>query len=259
MSMMANHTDQTQATRVRRLDDSQLASFDEEYVGDKEWKIVHTCIDRHFSNRPFSFLDVGGGNGLFADRLLENYPKSRGTVLDNAEFLLSKNKRCGERKRVICESAGSLEKLFAGEQFDVIFMNWVLHHLVADSYSCTTETVKSVLQMSGRILHEQGRILIFEHMYNGWLIDNLPSHIIYHLTCCRKLAGLMKLLGANTAGVGVCFRSKRAWLRIIQDAGMNVVYTDGSRWPQPIAYKLLLHMGNIRGGHFELGKGRSSL
>ncbi|NJO57968.1 MAG: class I SAM-dependent methyltransferase [Richelia sp. RM2_1_2] len=77
---------------MKQLEDSQLETFDTEYVNDKRWQIIKEQIERDFPEGDFTFLDVGGGNGLFADRLLSNYPKSRGTVLDNSELLLSKNK-----------------------------------------------------------------------------------------------------------------------------------------------------------------------
>jgi SAM-dependent MidA family methyltransferase len=33
--------------------------------------IFASRIAAHFADRPFSVVDVGGGNGTFADRLLE--------------------------------------------------------------------------------------------------------------------------------------------------------------------------------------------
>jgi len=252
-------TAQSETMQVRRLADSQLANFDKEYVGERKWAALRACIDRDFSGRPFSFLDIGGGNGLFADRVLATYSNSRGTVLDNAEILLRKNKDWPDRKTIVCGSAENLETLFAGERFDIIFMNWVLHHLVGESYASTTENVRRLLHGAGSLLHPNGRISIFEHMYDGLVIDNLPSHIIYHLTSSRRLSSLIRRWGANTAGVGVCFRSRKAWLDIIRDAGLDAVeYSEGSRWPIRLAHRLLLHMGNVRGGHFWIRRGLSS-
>jgi SAM-dependent methyltransferase len=251
---------QTETIQVRRLDDSQLANFDKDYVGDEKWAALRACIDRDLPDGSFSFLDIGGGNGLFADKVLAAYPQSRGTVLDNAAILLRKNKDWEDRKTIVCGSAENLETLFGAERFDIIFMNWVLHHLVGDSYTCTTENVRHLLHMSASILRQHGRISIFEHMYDGLVIDNLPSHIIYHLTSSMRLSSLMRRWGANTAGVGVCFRSRKAWLEIIRDAGLEVVeYAEGPRWPEPLRQILLLHLGHVRGGHFWIGKPAASV
>lgn len=244
---------QSKAIRIRRLADRQLVNFDKEYVEDRKWAAMRACIDREFSEKPFSFLDIGGGNGVFADRILVAYPQSRGVVLDNAQILLQKNTDRGHRKRIVQGCAEDLATLFVGERFDIIFMNWVLHHLVGDSYSSTTANVKHVLCASGGILCDQGRISIFEHMYDGLILDSLPSHIIYHLTSTKRLAPLVRRFGANTAGVGVCFRSRRGWSAIICNAGMEVIrYSESPPWPIRPSHRLLLHMGNIRGGHFWL-------
>lgn len=240
---------------IRKLTPKQLSNFDTEYFKGKPWEIVKECIDRDFSDRPFSFLDLGGGNGIFTDRVLENYPNSRATILDNSELLLNKNKKKTNRKKIILESIENMGSLFRGKNFDIIFMNWVLHHLVADSYLDTLRNIKSVLRMISKMMNDQGRISIFENMYDGLVFDNLPSHIIYHLTCVKTLEKLMSRLGANSAGVGVCFQSKKAWLNIIENAGLRVIqYSDHDKCRGPFYRKLLLHLGNVRVGHFWVGK-----
>ncbi len=59
-------------------------------------------------------------------------------------------------------------------------------------------------------------------MYDGAVFDALPSHLIYELTASKALAGITWRMGANTAGVGVCFRSKRGWEKVIDQAGLTV-------------------------------------
>jgi hypothetical protein len=129
-------------------------------------------------------------------------------------------------------------------------MNWILHHLVDDSYSKTTENVKTLLRDISQILNSDGKISILENMYDGWAFDNLPGHMIYHLTRAKTLEQFVRILGANTAGTGVCFRSKKAWLKLIENEGMRTLrYSDYDKWRVPFYRKLLLHFGNIRVGH----------
>ena len=78
-------------TTIKKLDDSQLAGFDWEFVGDEKKAAIKALIDQDFSSGKIRFLDVGGGNGVFADWLLSEYPESEGVVLDNSESLLSLN------------------------------------------------------------------------------------------------------------------------------------------------------------------------
>ena len=49
-------------------------------------------------------------------------------------------------------------------------------------------------------------------MYQGWVVENVPGRLIYHLTSAKLTASLARRMGANTAGVGVCFLSKHQWL-----------------------------------------------
>ncbi|MFC1636762.1 methyltransferase [Planctomycetota bacterium] len=242
--------------KTKKLSDAQLNQFDIEYVIGNRWEMVKRCVEDDFPDGAFSFLDIGGGNGVFADRMLEYYPMATATVLDDSEVLLSKNKR-HERKKIIFGSVADMDELLAGSRFDIVFMNWLLHHLVSDSYGETTENVKSALQMSLDLLKDRGRLSVFENMYDGWLFDNLSGHIIFHLTSSRKLAGLMRKLGANTAGVGICVRSKKNWCKMIDESGLRLLrYTDGDGCHPSIPRKIFLHMGHIRVGHFWLAKTR---
>ena len=240
--------------KTKKLSDAQLNEFDIEYVTGNRWEIVKKCIDDDFPDGTFSFLDIGGGNGVFADRVLEHYPAATATVLDDSKVLLSKNKS-HERKKIIFGSVADMDELLEGSRFDIVCMNWLLHHLVSDSYGESSSNVKNALQMSLSLVKEGGRLSIFDNMYDGWLFHNLPGHIIFHLTSSRRLASLIRKLGANTAGVGICVRSKKNWCKVIGESGFKVLqYTDGDGCQPSIPRKFFLHMGHIRVGHFWLAK-----
>jgi hypothetical protein len=76
--------------------------------------------------------------------------------------------------------------------------------------------------------------------------------LIFGLTKSRALAPFTRRLGANTAGVGVCFLSERRWRALLAQAGLTVVefeYWSGSlavAWPKA----QLLHIGDAGAGHF---------
>jgi hypothetical protein len=101
-------------------------------------------------------------------------------------------------------------------------------------------------------MSDRGRISILDNMYNGAIIDGLPSRLIYGATSSKLLAKLVKKGGANTAGVGVCFLSKKQWDKTIRrSAGLTVQkYTADEPWKIPLTWSLFLHIGGIRCGHF---------
>jgi SAM-dependent methyltransferase len=233
------------------LNEKQLEAFDVEYVNNKRWIPIKQCIDRDFPDGQFSFVDLGGGNGIFADRILAAYPKSTGLVIDNSSFLLGKN-LFNDRKRTVLESVENISHILS-EKYDIIFFNWLLHHLIDNSYARSLEKINSVLDSAKGMLTERGRVSIYENMYKGFIIDNAPSVIIYHLTIAKAIAPLIRRGGANTAGVGVCFLSYKKWYSTIKQIGYDILdYTNDDIWSINWKWHTFLLIKNIRCGHFWL-------
>ena len=209
--------------KLKKLADDQLATFDTDYVGGQRWDSLKAFMDAHFADRPVRVLDIGGGNGVFADKLLEAFPHASVTVLDNAEVLLDQNKP-NPRKRLLLSSVEDVSQQLNGELYDLITINWVLHHLVQDGYQPTADGVTETLVTLQENLAPNGMLSIFENLYDGALVDGLPSKAIFHLTSLQiaALAPLFRRLGANTAGVGVCFRSDKQWKQIFDASGLSL-------------------------------------
>jgi len=203
----------------RLLSDEQLMNFDGDFVDRFKWRRVRDCISRDFPSGDFSVLDVGGGNGLFADKILAEYPMSRVTVLDLSQMLLAKN-RPHPRKNVVLGSALELKAI--QDRWDLICINWLLHHLVAESYASSIANILSVLGQARELITPRGRLSVYENMFDGILIDRAPGRIIYELTATRWLSAFTRLAGANTGGVGVCFLSEQQWRRIFQKLSLRL-------------------------------------
>ena len=240
---------------ARMLDDDQLRTFDTEHICDREWQMIKPVFDAAFAGREFSFLDVGGGNGLFADMLLDAYPRARGVVLDPAEILLRENKP-SLRKETLLARAEEVDELFSTRKFDLILFNWILHHLVLDSYEKTVALQRMVIEKATRLLNRGGVISILENLYEGTIVDVAPSRLIFELTSSKILEPLVRRLGANTAGCGVCFRSRKAWQEEAENAGLSMK-TFIELTPKPIGLlkELLLHVGFVGHGFFWLQRG----
>lgn len=235
--------------QARKLQEHQLVDFNIEHVCDPEWKLVEPRFDARFAGRAFSFLDVGGGNGTFADRLLERYPQAEATVLDTAKPLLDLNVQ-NPRKTLMLGSAEHLARTFRSRKFDLIVFNWALHHFVTSSYQGTRQLQREVLAQARSLLTEGGVVSVFENLYNG-LPDGLPGRMIFHATASRAFAPFARKLGANTAGVGVCFLSRRQWETEAARAGLRVVsYVKG--FPKALSWtkRAALAVRSVHHGHF---------
>jgi SAM-dependent methyltransferase len=235
---------------MSHLADDQLAAFDTEYVDDARWPPIMdglACLPA-----DFQFIDVGGGNGVFADRVLDHFPSATGVVGDNAAVMLEANVSRA-RKRAILLDALSLPTATL-DRVDVVFLHWVLHHLVVTGdYARSRHNIVRVLSDVRWLLKAGGMVSVFENMYDGWPYHNTPSHLIFNATSAQRLAGAMRRFGANTAGVGVCFQSEASWRKIFDEAGFEIVtFTPDETWPMSRAKRVGLMIKSVRCGHFWL-------
>lgn len=205
---------------LRTLSEDQTRSFDVEYVDDDLWRLLSARLEGRLDRPDSTALDVGGGNGVFVDRILETFPEARVTNIEPASNLAARN-RSHPRKRVVGDTFQNAV-LDIAEKFDVIFFNWVLHHFVVSGYRNTRDCQVDALRHAQVMLRDNGVVAIFENLYSGNTIDNLPSRIIYELTRSRALKGVTSRLGANTAGVGVCFHSQAGWRQLLDEAGFEI-------------------------------------
>lgn len=240
---------------LKQLSDEQLAEFDTDDMFDERWEMITSSIAMDFPEGDFTFLDLGGGNGVFSDRLLAAYPKAKCVLLDNSELLLHRNTK-NPRKETILASIEDMNEKLGDKRFDIIFINWLLHHLVADSYSKTKYNSEFAIKSSRDLLKEGGRVAVFENTCDGLVVDNLSSHLIFHLTSSKALAPITSRLGANTAGIGLCYRSKQAWLDIFDACGLRSLKTTSEKeyWDTSVMKRVILHYKGLRACFFWLSK-----
>lgn len=249
---MGRSTPENPDQALRKLADHQVEAFDREYVDSDRLAVITSRIDADFPDGRFTFLDVGGGNGRFADQLLERYPNARGAVLDNSETLLARNRQ-DPRKQVILGSAGDLQQVRG--TFDVVCTHWLLHHLVGSTYGESRAIQLRTLSQLSSLLSTGGRVSVFENDYIGWLTDSLPPYLIFAATASRTLAPVARRLGANTAGVGVCFNSQAGWRDMLAASGLQVLNrTEPDRWKRRLRWHSMVFVGlkDVRVGHYWL-------
>lgn len=241
---------------IAYLDETQNQAFDYEYHSEEELNGKLAFIRVNFPNGLGEILDIGGGNGKFMDRMLDEFPEARGYLIDVSQNLLALN-RPGPRKHLIHGSFEDLPQLVADKKFDLITINWVLHHLVGPGYRQSVDNIEQALKMASRLLSPSGFIFVAENEYQGLFETNLPSHVIYAITRIKNPV-FVRLANRyfNTAGVGVCFQSKRSWFNIFRRSGLRIdYYRQYSRWTHGFKKRLMflaLFLRTQRHGHFAL-------
>lgn len=224
------------------LADDQLEHFNTELMIPKYWDVFNENLVQHIrTDKYFEVLDIGGGNGAFADALIRRFPMLVVTVLDNSEYLLSHNKP-HPRKKLIYGSATELDKVLGERSYDLISFNWVLHHLVGETRRQSLDIVRNTLSDARLHLNPGGVISVVENLYPGLVFDRYPGAFIFRLTNIRwqPAADFVRRVGFNTAGVGVDFMSPKLIRQLIDEAGLYIS-TEGlyDRW----GYNPLIRLG----------------
>jgi len=204
------------AEQIRLLNEFQTSEFDTEYVNAALFRHVRGHIH---NERPgainLRLLDVGGGNGRYCDRFLQSFPNWHCTLVEPEQSLLKKNTQHTHKELL----NKTYQQLTANRRFRAIQFNWVLHHFVSDSYHKSCKAQQEGLEKAKQLLSPGGAVLIFENFYEGFGVVELPSVIIYELTASKLLKNISRKMGANTAGVGVCFHSQRYWTELLRKVG----------------------------------------
>ncbi len=210
-------------------------------------------IDADLGGRArFDHLDVGGGVGLFADELLDRMPQCHTSLLEPGRILLDRN-RPHPRKTLLCASIEQIDEHLSGRRFDLISIHWVLHHLVLTSYHDTRRHQAAMLGKLASHLAPGGRISVFEDVIDGLVWPNLAGRIVYGVTQSKLAAPLVRRLGGNTAGVGVCFLTHHQWCDVFAACGLNLLhYTTYEPWRLPRWKRAALLMRSMRHGHYWL-------
>ena len=230
--------------QTKQLNNSQLEHFNTDLMLESYWKSFLNELNRKIdTSNTFTLLDVGGGIGLFADKLLELYPKIEITIIDNSEYLLSLNKT-DNRKILVNASVTNIPDFLKNKRFDIITINWVLHHLIGETRKASLEIITRTLLELKNHLNTNGNISVIENLYSGIVIDSFPSRFIYLLTSIKNpvLSGFIRKAGFNTAGTGVCFMSEKILRNIIKDAGLKIEASNTlDSWGYNIAVRTVLH------------------
>jgi SAM-dependent methyltransferase len=120
--------------------------------------------------------------------------------------------------------AEELSKLFAAETFDLVFANRVFHHFVRESWKKSYSGMLDIMKQIKQVLKKDGYLCITDLFYYGLIFDRIASKIIFASTTAKSapIAALAKIVGAKSAGVGVCFLSKKMWLNLFAKAGLTI-------------------------------------
>jgi ubiquinone/menaquinone biosynthesis C-methylase UbiE len=195
----------------------------------QKYDTIFTEID---CRKNVNILDIGGASGYFAMALYEKFLEKKCNIFVIDTTAYDTWQEFNDKINFVKISANNIKEIFKENTFDLIFANRVFHHFVLNSWNKTIKNMFEILDQMKFILKEDGYICINDHYYNGFLFDKITSLIIYILTSCSlsPVIKLCKKMGAESAGIGVCFLSRKMWCSLFNKIGLNDIYKkDGNK------------------------------
>jgi SAM-dependent methyltransferase len=182
-------------------------------------------------------LDFGGGTGRFAEAICQAVDCVRSVTIVEPSLRAFQNRVENGRLHYIQTDLNS----YSSEvKYDFIIMRTVLHHLVGDTERKNLTFQSEALLKARGLLKDGGCIFVLENFYDGPYDSDSPGLLIYLLTRSTSIKRLVRFLGANTAGEGVRFRSRRSWNELFRDARLRISEQRTLSWHTPWWQRLLL-------------------
>jgi hypothetical protein len=203
-----------------KLSESQIAAFYVDVFAESQVKDFLKLTKMPAKN----VVDVGGGVGYFAQRLLQSDINYRIRVIDSDLTSIARVKLLGN-ENIQAELGDALNPEVKGDE-DVVCFNLILHHLIGKTERQTRALQKKALlawKGSG------AKLFINEYIYESYVKD-FSGRLIYEITHNWILSAVGELISkiipslkANTFGVGVRFRANREWIKLFEECGFAVV------------------------------------
>ena len=182
-----------------------------------------------------SLLDIGCGNGYFADRALNQTNISKTCVLDTSSAMLSLNKKLPSKELCL---ASALYMPFKPHTFTFVHFDDILHHLVGTNRKSSLQKAYDTLTGSV-VLTQKGGFLILTEMCVDSYFGGILLPLIYYALKFMSRTWLVKLCGIPS-GLIVSFLRPGEFLSGIRAAGTHIVKTRVTHCKKPFLFRLAL-------------------
>jgi ubiquinone/menaquinone biosynthesis C-methylase UbiE len=199
-------------------------------------------LKKFIGENTIRILDIGGGSGYFSVALYEYFKGKNCEIYVIDPMRYDTWSKFSEKVKFVQGTADDLSKIFNVGFFDIIFAKYVFHHFIKDTWEKTIVGMKSIIKQIQSIMKKNACFCIVDQFYNGLLGDTSASKMIYRFTKCQIpfLVKIFRKMGAESAGTGVCFLSKKMFLKLFHYAGFEI---ETLSEPLPTKMKWYRHIG----------------
>jgi 2-polyprenyl-3-methyl-5-hydroxy-6-metoxy-1,4-benzoquinol methylase len=190
------------------------------------------------NNLKKSFLDIGGGSGIFSSFLKRNCSELEVTLVDPSLKMLEKN--CD---KTFVKYQGQLPNKLnipEGKKFNYILIKEVLHHITGKSINESKELVIESLKNSKNLMEDNGYLMIHELFYESYLFQTLARNCIFYLLKIQKIIRFKFLPNEFLSGLSVCFYTRTELQHFFQQCGFVIIDTYKEDWANNLKKQILL-------------------
>lgn len=179
-----------------------------------------------------SLLDIGCGNGYFADRALAETNISWACGLDISRAMLSLNKKLPNKHLCL---ASALQMPFKPHSFNFIHFDAVLHHIVGTTRKSSVEQAYNVIRDCVALTKKDGFLVLTERCVDS----RISSAIIFYALKFLSKTKLAKLSGV-ASGLIVSFLTPKEFFSGIRSAGGRIIRIEVTHASPSFLFRLAL-------------------
>lgn len=165
-------------------------------------------------------LDVGCGDGKFAERMSSNLEGVSVTAIDPSTELLDK---ISDPR--ITKIRGELPGNFVlDSKFDFIHLTDVLHHVTGSSIDSSRELVEESIRNLKSSLNDDGFLLVKDLFMESHFITSFTRSVVFHLLLLQNKVGIRVVPSSEfLLGLSVCFYTRSELKQIFSSCGLRIV------------------------------------
>ena len=194
---------------------------------------------KHFIQENYSggrFLDIGCGSGRFLNYAFQDMAEENLYGIDISAEMLPDEPTLNEQYLLGSATAPPLRT----EQFEMIHMENVLHHIVGNSRTESKKMARKTIDKCLSLLQPGGYFLLSELFYEGPVYPPLPSYIIFNVL--KHMPNLSSIVDPEAIpGLSVSFFTRSELVDVIDNSSADLLDAQIQYWEaQTLLRKVLI-------------------
>ena len=229
--------------KVKEFFDEENQYYDRAYLNTEDkirkYFFFEEEVIPKYLPRIGSCIDIGCGAGTFIEYIKNYYESEHAVGFDISDSMLNKFKQNNHNSSELTQGS-ILELPYRENQFDLVYMDDVIHHLVSQRRKNSKEQVIKALKNIKKITKPEGIFILREQYYESHIIPTISSRIIMFLLNLSKATGFKLPHKEAHIDLQVTFYTRKEINEIIESLGGKIIERRDKKWKRGIGDYLAL-------------------